>query len=116
MIGYYFIQCNPVNEQISLQYHFRARWLLLINQNIYLINPTHKSPILREFQMAEIEHFHDPIATDHPKFYMVEDLEIPLYTASAQMSGQLATKFTIKSAVQQVHKWLYNKWFIIRDL
>lgn len=29
---------------------------------------------VREFQMAEIEHFVDPLNKNHHKFFMVEDL------------------------------------------
>ena len=36
---------------------------------------------VREFQMAEIEHFVDPLNKNHHKFFMVEDLQLPLFTA-----------------------------------
>ena len=70
--------------------------------HIYMKCDNTTSPDLREFQMAEIEHFHDPSETSHPKFGEVEDLQLPLYTADAQMQGQLAYTCTIKSAVAKV--------------
>jgi glycyl-tRNA synthetase len=38
---------------------------------------------VREFQMAEIEHFVDPEDKSHPKFDLVGDMKIPLWTAPA---------------------------------
>ena len=34
----------------------------------------------REFPMAEIEHFVDPLNKSHSKFITVQDLEIPLFS------------------------------------
>lgn len=31
--------------------------------------------------MAEIEHFVDPNDKSHPKFFMVENMKLPLFTA-----------------------------------
>jgi len=36
---------------------------------------------VREFQMAEIEHFVDPNNKDHPKFSQVWDMKLPLWSA-----------------------------------
>lgn len=36
---------------------------------------------VREFTMAEIEHFVDPNIKDHPKFNSVADLKLPLLSA-----------------------------------
>merc|ERR1712223_2200569 len=36
---------------------------------------------VREFQMAEIEHFCDPSEKSHPKFEKVKDVEVSLYSA-----------------------------------
>ncbi len=35
---------------------------------------------VREFTMAEIEHFVDPENKEHHKFYRVKDLQIPLFS------------------------------------
>jgi len=54
---------------------------------------------VREFTMAEIEHFCDPCDKKHPKFVKVADTEMTLYSADAQMSGKTAGKVTIGKAV-----------------
>jgi glycyl-tRNA synthetase len=36
---------------------------------------------VREFTMAEIEHFVDPANKDHPRFHRVTDMKIPLFSA-----------------------------------
>nr|XP_006012413.2 PREDICTED: glycine--tRNA ligase [Latimeria chalumnae] len=56
---------------------------------------------VREFTMAEIEHFVDPKEKVHPKFENVADLEIMLYSSKAQTSGQSASKMRLGDAVQQ---------------
>mmetsp|Transcript_11566 Transcript_11566/g.19547 ORF Transcript_11566/g.19547 Transcript_11566/m.19547 type:complete len:101 (-) Transcript_11566:1223-1525(-) len=38
---------------------------------------------VREFQMAEIEHFVDPLNKDHAKFSTVKDIALPLLTAQS---------------------------------
>ena len=35
---------------------------------------------MREFTMAEIEHFVDPLNKSHSKFDKVKDMKLPLYT------------------------------------
>ncbi|XP_072110313.1 glycine--tRNA ligase isoform X1 [Mobula birostris] len=56
---------------------------------------------VREFTMAEIEHFVDPSEKNHPKFSSVADLEIMLYSSQAQTSGQSARKMRLGDAVEQ---------------
>ncbi|NXC36049.1 GARS ligase, partial [Campylorhamphus procurvoides] len=56
---------------------------------------------VREFTMAEIEHFVDPSEKNHPKFQNVADLNILLYSAKAQVSGQSAHMMRLGDAVQQ---------------
>lgn len=56
---------------------------------------------VREFTMAEIEHFVDPRCKDHPKFPKVENLGLLLYSACNQMDGQPASLVTIGEAVQK---------------
>lgn len=52
--------------------------------------------------MAEIEHFVDPNEKVHPKFSNVADLEILLFSAKAQTSGQPAQIVRLGDAVEQV--------------
>uniref|UniRef100_A0A3Q3RJ59 Glycine--tRNA ligase n=1 Tax=Mastacembelus armatus TaxID=205130 RepID=A0A3Q3RJ59_9TELE len=56
---------------------------------------------VREFTMAEIEHFVDPNDKVHPKFPSVADLEIMLYSSKAQTSGQSAEIMRLGDAVEQ---------------
>ncbi|KAG7249447.1 hypothetical protein CRUP_016878, partial [Coryphaenoides rupestris] len=56
---------------------------------------------VREFTMAEIEHFVDPTDKVHPKFSNVADLEIMLYSSKAQTSGQSAQLTKLGDAVEQ---------------
>jgi len=56
---------------------------------------------VREFTMAEIEHFVDPTEKVHPKFPNVADLEIMLYSSKAQTSGQSAHIMRLGDAVEQ---------------
>merc|ERR1711970_681080 len=54
---------------------------------------------VREFTMAEIEHFCDPDDKKHPKFNRVADTEMSLYSANNQMSGKPCEMVKIGDAV-----------------
>lgn len=54
---------------------------------------------VREFTMAEIEHFCDPDDKSHPKFAQVADTEMVLYSGCAQMDGESPKRMTIGEAV-----------------
>ena len=54
---------------------------------------------VREFTMAEIEHFCDPQEKDHPKFASVKDTKCLLYSSCNQMDGKPAASLTIGEAV-----------------
>lgn len=55
---------------------------------------------VREFQMAEIEHFVDPLNKTHHKFFMVEDDVLPLLTADSQEDkADMIFDLTLKDAV-----------------
>ncbi|CAO1341939.1 unnamed protein product [Diamesa hyperborea] len=54
---------------------------------------------VREFTMAEIEHFCDPNFKDHPKFEDVTNYSMTLYSACNQMDGKSASAITIGEAV-----------------
>ncbi|BFY98186.1 hypothetical protein BsWGS_01226 [Bradybaena similaris] len=55
---------------------------------------------VREFTMAEIEHFCDPSDKDHPRFSNVADLELTFYSGCNQMDGKPPEKKTIGEAVK----------------
>ncbi|KAJ1928980.1 Glycine--tRNA ligase 1, mitochondrial [Tieghemiomyces parasiticus] len=56
---------------------------------------------VREFTMAEIEHFVDPLLKDHPRFAEVADVKLRLLPAATQLAGGSdITEVTIGEAVQ----------------
>ena len=64
---------------------------------------------VREFVMAEIEHFVDPTKKAHPKFADVKDQKLALLPKETQMSGSTElTEITIGEAVEKVRslRWL----------
>ena len=56
---------------------------------------------VREFTMAEIEHFCDPSDKSHPKFDEVRQVQVLLYSACNQMDGKAAEYTTIGQAVDE---------------
>ncbi|KAJ1968186.1 Glycine--tRNA ligase 1, mitochondrial [Dispira parvispora] len=55
---------------------------------------------VREFTMAEIEHFVDPLDKAHPRFDEVKDLQVRLLSAATQLQGGTeVTEMTIGEAV-----------------
>lgn len=54
---------------------------------------------VREFEIAEIEHFVNPEKKEHPKFPRVADLQVTLYPACNQMEGKPAETLTLGEAV-----------------
>lgn len=56
---------------------------------------------VREFTLAEIEHFVDPEKKDHPKFASVRDVELNLFTQERQVSATGPTYIKIGDAVDQ---------------
>ncbi|XP_011499121.1 PREDICTED: glycine--tRNA ligase [Ceratosolen solmsi marchali] len=55
---------------------------------------------VREFTMAEIEHFCDPSDKSHPKFESLKDTTLFLYSACNQMDGKSAEYMQIGKAVE----------------
>ncbi|CAG8478924.1 2281_t:CDS:10 [Paraglomus brasilianum] len=57
---------------------------------------------VREFVMAEIEHFVDPLNKDHPRFDEVKDIKLRLLDRSIQSEGKTEPKeLTIGKAVEE---------------
>ncbi|XP_027098555.1 glycine--tRNA ligase, mitochondrial 1 [Coffea arabica] len=54
---------------------------------------------VREFTLAEIEHFVDPQDKSHPKFSEIASLEFLMFPREGQMSGQSAERLQIGEAV-----------------
>ena len=57
---------------------------------------------VREFTLAEIEHFVDPADKAHPKFSEVAKLEFLMFPREDQVSGRSARRIPIGEAVAQV--------------
>ncbi|XP_014206733.1 glycine--tRNA ligase [Copidosoma floridanum] len=55
---------------------------------------------VREFTMAEIEHFCDPNDKKHPKFDLMKETTLLLYSACNQMDGKSAEYLSIGQAVE----------------
>uniref|UniRef100_T1GTK7 glycine--tRNA ligase n=1 Tax=Megaselia scalaris TaxID=36166 RepID=T1GTK7_MEGSC len=55
---------------------------------------------VREFTMAEIEHFCDPNLKEHPKFDDIKDTPMTFYSACNQMDGKSPAQMTIGEAVK----------------
>lgn len=56
---------------------------------------------VREFTMAEIEHFVDPKDKTHARFHTIKDIVIPLYTAPNQLEGKGIISLSIGEAVEK---------------
>ncbi|ONK78140.1 uncharacterized protein A4U43_C02F14760 [Asparagus officinalis] len=56
---------------------------------------------VREFTLAEIEHFVDPEDKSHPKFADVAELEFLMFPREEQLSGQSAKKIVLGEAVSK---------------
>ena len=57
---------------------------------------------VREFTMAEIEYFVDPLHKEHKKFSTIKDLKVPLWSSDRQLKLEGArTDLSIGEAVEQ---------------
>ncbi|KAJ9550120.1 hypothetical protein OSB04_014165 [Centaurea solstitialis] len=56
---------------------------------------------VREFTLAEIEHFVDPDDKSHPKYSEVENLKFLMFPRDEQMSGQSAKRLRLGDAVSK---------------
>lgn len=57
---------------------------------------------VREFTLAEIEHFVDPEDKSHPKFPDVADLEFFMFPREDQLHGRSAKKIVLRKAISTV--------------
>ena len=57
---------------------------------------------VREFTMAEIEYFVDPLHKEHKKFHLVKDLKLPLWSAENQLKlARVSSDLTLGEAVEK---------------
>jgi len=68
----------------------------------FQISPRQGLLRVREFTLAEIEHFVDPQDKSHPKFTDVAQLEFLMFPRELQVSGQSAQKMILGEAVGKV--------------
>lgn len=68
---------------------------------------------VREFTMAEIEHFCDSSNMSHPKFPDVKDTFMALYSACDQMDGKKPSQIKIGDAVSSVSILMINRFYIL---
>jgi glycyl-tRNA synthetase len=68
---------------------------------------------VREFTLAEIEHFVDPKDKSHPKYAEVVDLEFFMFPRREQSSGQSAKRIRLGEAVSKVS---FNNSVVINAL
>jgi glycyl-tRNA synthetase len=54
---------------------------------------------VREFTMAEIEHYVHPDRKNHARFVEVKDIVLPLYSSAAQLAAEGPTNMSIGAAV-----------------
>lgn len=57
---------------------------------------------VREFTLAEIEHFVDPEDKTHPKFVDVSNLEFLMFPRKEQMAGESAKPMILGEAISKV--------------
>ena len=57
---------------------------------------------VREFTMAEIEYFVDPLKKEHKKFHTLKDLKLPLWSSKNQLNGKsIENEITLGEAVEK---------------
>lgn len=75
------------------------------SEHVYLcvqIAPRQGLLRVREFTLAEIEHFVDPVDKTHPKFNEVSELEFQMFPREEQVSGQSARIIRLGEAVARL--------------
>lgn len=112
-----FVNFNRLNEFNGGRIPFAAAQIGLGFRNE--IAPRNGLYRVREFDMAEIEHFFDPKRPEHPKFKYVKDLELPLLTAYSQEKGDSSiVRMTMQDAVNngtisnETHAYFIGRTFM----
>lgn len=90
-------------QGLSIFYPFLLCVCLIPCPSVSLqISPRQGLLRVREFTLAEIEHFVDPEDKAHPKFADVANLEFLMFPREEQMSGKSARKIPLGEAVSKV--------------
>lgn len=67
--------------------------------------------MIREFLMAEIEHYVDPLDKVHPRFGEVKDVRLRLLAKDVQLDGRTdLTEMTVGEAVAKVRLVTLALW------
>lgn len=116
-IYYYFLSISYLRPETSQGIFVNFKRLLDYNQgrlpfsaaqigNAFRNEISPKSGLLRvrEFTLAEIEHFFDPSIKTHPKFDKIKGTKINLYSACNQIQGKNVEQMTIEEAVNSVRR------------
>ena len=82
----------------------------LLKSSSYLGLCLFTSLFFREFTLAEIEHFVDPVDKSHPKFESVSSLEVTLYPSKNQIEGDPVLQITLGEAVKQVLEMPHSRY------
>jgi glycyl-tRNA synthetase len=56
---------------------------------------------VREFTMAEIEYFVDPLNKKHKKFHLLKEIKLPLWSAKNQQNNESIEEITLGEAVEK---------------
>lgn len=86
----------------TLTYNSRAYNQYLTLFTYLQISPRQGLLRVREFTLAEIEHFVDPEDKSHPKFSEIAKLEFLMFPREEQMTGKSAKKIQLGEAVAEV--------------
>lgn len=86
--------------QLNVKILSVAHFLFCLNWE--QISPRQGLLRVREFTLAEIEHFVDPQDKSHPKFSEVAQLEFLMFPKEDQLTGQSAKIMALGKAVSQV--------------
>ncbi|KAJ9140084.1 hypothetical protein P3X46_030771 [Hevea brasiliensis] len=101
----YGITAPDTKNPLSAPYPFNLMFQTLIGPSglspgsvLVLISPRQGLLRVREFTLAEIEHFVDPDDKSHPKFSKVANLEFLMFPGEVQVSGQSARRIPLGEA------------------
>ncbi|KAF2311632.1 hypothetical protein GH714_025368 [Hevea brasiliensis] len=101
----YGITAPDTKNPLSAPYPFNLMFQTSIGPSglspgsvLVLISPRQGLLRVREFTLAEIEHFVDPDDKSHPKFSKVANLEFLMFPGEAQVSGQSARRIPLGEA------------------
>ena len=103
----FFASLNSISSlliSLSLHLYFSLKFFAFLNSIsslLFSLSPS-LSALIREFEMAEIEHFVDPTNKNHPKFKTVAHLVVPIFSACLQRDAKQPEPMSLGDAVKNV--------------